>query len=227
MPSAWAQHLSAYRASHPNATLKQAMLQASACYRKQGDSHTPKRAASNLPKAASRKYRRSAQSAHNPSSPWISHVQAYRASHRCSFKDALQGASKTYRSIYEESHVDVESIDIGKLWIIQTEDETEYINYVILETSNTHLTIHKADKPNSKVRVSKSDLFGIVSVEDVVDYIKENMLHVDSDTNKQLLEEKNLSITQYDKRLRNGKLLHGYSVLYKETLLENVDFYEL
>ena len=230
MPSAWAQHLSAYRASHPNATLKQAMLQASACYRKQGDSHTPKRAASNLPKAASRKYRRSAQSAHNPSSPWISHVQAYRASHRCSFKDALQGASKTYRSIYESdpfkiSVEDVKTIyekDKGKLWIIKTSDEREYIKCVILKVGFTDWIIQVDGR---SVDIPKHNIVGIVSVKAVVDYIKENALHINSELNTELLKENNLSIVHHQMPLRTGTRIPGYSVLYNGTELEKVDIY--
>ena len=30
-------------------------------------------------------------------SPWMTHVQRYRTEHKCSYKDALKGASKTYR----------------------------------------------------------------------------------------------------------------------------------
>jgi hypothetical protein len=223
MPSAWAQHLSAYRASHPNATLKQAMLQASACYRKQGDSHTPKRAASNLPKAASRKYRRSAQSAHNPSSSWISHVQAYRASHGCSFKDALQGASKTYRSIYESdpfkrSVEDVKTIhekDKHKLWMIKTSDDEEYIKCKILEMGDTDWKI-QVDGRRS-VDIPKSTLVGIVSIEAVVDYFRDGV----KPTNE-FLAENNLSIQRYQKR-QGYSVIRGYSVLYKDTLLENID----
>ena len=29
--------------------------------------------------------------------PWLVHVQKYREKHKCSYKDALKGASKTYR----------------------------------------------------------------------------------------------------------------------------------
>jgi hypothetical protein len=29
--------------------------------------------------------------------PWLVHVQEYREKHKCSYKDALKGASKTYR----------------------------------------------------------------------------------------------------------------------------------
>ena len=226
MPSAWAQHLSAYRASHPNATLKQAMLQASACYRKQGDSHTPNRAASNLPKAASRKYRRSAQSAHNPSSPWISHVQAYRASHRCSFKDALQGASKTYRSIYESdpfkiSVEDVETIyekDKGKLWMIETSDEQEYIKCEILEMGDTDWKIQVDGK---SVDIPKRNIVGIVSIEAVVDYFRDGVV-----PNTEFLKENNLIIERYQKRtIRGYSVQRGYSVLYKGTLLEDVDIH--
>ena len=36
MPSAWTQHLSAYRASHPYKSMKECMIEASACYRKSG-----------------------------------------------------------------------------------------------------------------------------------------------------------------------------------------------
>ena len=32
-------------------------------------------------------------------SAWISHVKAYQAKHGCSYKDALRGASSSYRSM--------------------------------------------------------------------------------------------------------------------------------
>ena len=95
MPSAWTQHLSAYRASHPSKSMKECMIEASACYRKgspSADSKAVKRT-----KTASKKatYRGAALSSSNP---WIAHVQAYRASHGCSYTEAMQGAKKTYRS---------------------------------------------------------------------------------------------------------------------------------
>ena len=32
-------------------------------------------------------------------SPWIEHVKAFKAKHNCSYKDALKGASASYRSM--------------------------------------------------------------------------------------------------------------------------------
>ena len=68
MPSAWTQHLSAYRASHPSKSMKECMIEASACYRKgspSADSKAVKRT-----KTASKKapYRGAAPSSSNP---WI------------------------------------------------------------------------------------------------------------------------------------------------------------
>ena len=78
------------------------MIEASACYRKSGAT------ASKPVKRATKKSASSAKKAtyrgSNPSSssnPWIAHVQAYRASHECSYAEAMQGAKKTYRSLQE------------------------------------------------------------------------------------------------------------------------------
>jgi len=43
MPSAWTQHLAAYRASHPSKTMKECMIEASACYRKAGATYNATR----------------------------------------------------------------------------------------------------------------------------------------------------------------------------------------
>ena len=100
MPSAWTQHLSAYRASHPSKSMKECMIEASACYRKSGVV-----AASNAVKMATKKTSsskkatyRGAAAISSSSNPWIAHVKAYRASHGCSYAEAMQGAKKTYPS---------------------------------------------------------------------------------------------------------------------------------
>ena len=87
MPSAWTQHLARYRASHPNMSMKQCMVEASATYRQSAMLSKKKRAA-----------KAEAASSSRPSAnPWIAHVQAYRASHACSYAEALQRAKATYR----------------------------------------------------------------------------------------------------------------------------------
>ena len=100
MPSAWTQHLSAYRASHPSKSMKECMIEASACYRKSGVV-----AASNAVKMATKKTSsskkatyRGAAAISSSSNPWIAHVKAYRASHGCSYAEAMQSAKKTYRA---------------------------------------------------------------------------------------------------------------------------------
>ena len=73
------------------------MVEASVSYRASGHARRP------TPKSLSAKKTTHCGSAALPSSssssnPWISHVQAYRASHGCSYAEAMQGAKNTYRA---------------------------------------------------------------------------------------------------------------------------------
>jgi hypothetical protein len=67
------------------------------------------------------------------------------------------------------------------------------------------------------VDIPKSTLVGIVSIEAVVDYFRDGV----KPTNE-FLAENNLSIQRYQKR-QGYSVIRGYSVLYKDTLLENID----
>jgi hypothetical protein len=77
--------------------MKECMIEASACYRNAGDSKatTAKAMKKATSKASTKATYRGAPS--SSSNPWIAHVQAYRASHGCSYAEAMQGAKKTYR----------------------------------------------------------------------------------------------------------------------------------
>ncbi len=101
MPSAWTEHLSSFRASHPSKTMKECMIEASACYRKPSSASSSKAAKKSAPKvppkAAPKTVPKAAPS--SSSNPWIAHVQAYRATHACSYAEAMQGAKKTYRAL--------------------------------------------------------------------------------------------------------------------------------
>ena len=49
-----------------------------------------------------------------PASGWIAHVQAYRSAHGCSLKEAMQGASKTWKGAsktYRNPHINLGSFD--------------------------------------------------------------------------------------------------------------------
>ena len=78
--------------------MKECMVEASVSYRASGHARRP------TPKSLSAKKTTHCGSAALPPSssspnPWISHVQAYRASHGCSYAEAMQGAKKTYRAL--------------------------------------------------------------------------------------------------------------------------------
>lgn len=104
MPSsAWNEFLARYRALHPQKTMKECMVEASASYRKSGTASSNAKARSAPAKKRSAKtaaYRGATRpsSSSFSSNPWIAHVQAYRASQGCSYAEAMQGARKTYRS---------------------------------------------------------------------------------------------------------------------------------
>ena len=104
--SAWTQHLAAYRASHPSKTMKECMIEASACYRKLGSTSGSTSAKKTSEKRATSKA--STTYAAPSSNPWIAHVEAYRASHGCSYGEAMQGAKKTYRGRHEAGCRDYE-----------------------------------------------------------------------------------------------------------------------
>ena len=104
MPSAWTEHLSSFRASHPSKTMKECMIEASACYRKPSSASPSKAAKKSAPKAPPKAAPKTApktapKAAPSSSNPWIAHVQAYRATHACSYAEAMQGAKKTYRAL--------------------------------------------------------------------------------------------------------------------------------
>ena len=141
MPSAWTEHLSSFRASHPSKTMKECMIEASACYRKPSSAAPSKAAKKSAPKAAPKTVPKAASS----SNPWIAHVQAYRATHACSYAEAMQGAKKTYRAPTSNACPSKRSTSlraVGKsryrantycTWSIALDDDTPvhaYVNYL-------------------------------------------------------------------------------------------------
>ena len=86
-PSAWAQHLARYRANHPEKSLKQSMIGASASYRKPNTHPTPRN-------TTQTNARRSVSS-----NPRVVHVNAYRSSQNGEIerkvKEAMEEARRT------------------------------------------------------------------------------------------------------------------------------------